>query len=296
MASTMLIKDHNSINDTFELLNICSTWILVRHQWLIDNMRSILTGENPPKLDDLIELNAVYSRNLALPKSLFNSFISAKSLLEASWAKVIKASHPMSGLTVFEQLNQYQQVAHQFMKQSKDANQQLWHEFSTRDTLTGALTRLTLNTCLSETLEHARRNKRPCAVVLLDQNNFKHINDEYGHLVGDQVLALTAEMLQKNLRQDDKLFRYGGDEWLILMPDTDRFNAKIIIERIQGVFTTHVFKANNDRTFFSNFSYGIAESDGYDAIDLLITDADYQLYAKKLKHKYSSNPDVIENQ
>ncbi|MGZ8271672.1 MAG: GGDEF domain-containing protein [Methylophilus sp.] len=288
--------DNNFTNDVLKLLNLCSSWILIRQQWLIDNMRSILTGENAPSFNDMVDFDNGTLINLKLPNNLVHTFNLTKSILELSWQKVIKASHPLTELTLVEQLNEYQLVAHQFMLDAKEASQLLWYEFTTRDTLTGAWTRLTLSACLKDELARSQRYKIPSSIVLLDQNNFKSINDSYGHLVGDKVLAMTAEVIQQNLRPNDKLFRYGGDEWLIVMPNTNRLQAQITVERIQNIYVTHTFNSNLGESFFSSFSFGIAESNDYDRIEHWIDDADYQLYAKKLKHKYSSNPDVTESQ
>jgi diguanylate cyclase (GGDEF)-like protein len=282
-------------NDTFQLLTFCSSWILVRQQWLVDNMRSILTGENTPRLDNMLEFNDTILSGLKLPKNLLNCFDATKSTLENSWHNIIKASHPLSGLTLFEQLNQYQQMSHQFMIDSKEANQRLWYEFTAHDSLTGARTRLTLNRCLADELARTKRYKTPSVIALLDQKNFKSVNDRYGHLIGDYVLAFTAELIQQNLRPIDKLFRYGGDEWLIVMPNTKEMEALITIDRIQRICTDHQFKSNLDESFSSNFSYGVAESNGHNTIKEWLAAADYQLYAKKLKHKFTTNLDALEN-
>lgn len=282
-------------NDTYQLLTFCSSWILVRQQWLVDNMRSILTGENTPRLDNMLEFDNTILSGLKLPKNLLNCFLTTKLTLENSWHNTIKASHPLSGLTLLEQLNQYQQMSHQFMTDSKEANQRLWYEFTAHDSLTGAWTRLTLNRCLMDELARTKRYKTPSVIALLDQNNFKSINDHYGHLIGDYVLAFTAELIQQNLRPVDKLFRYGGDEWLIVMPNTKKMQALTTIDRIQHICADHQFKSNLDEPFSSNFSYGIAESNGHNTLKEWIADADYQLYAKKLKRKLTANPDAPEN-
>jgi len=280
-------QEDKFINDSLQLLNFCSTWILVRQQWLVDNMRSILTGENTPSRDNIVEFDDANIANLNLSKNLLNNFYATQTLLEQSWQQAVKASHPMSGLSLLEQLNQYQQMLHQFMVASKEANQQLWYDFTARDSLTGAWTRFTLNTSLTDELIRAKRYKTPSVIALLDQNNFKSINDKYGHITGDSVLKNTAELIQQNIRPIDKLFRYGGDEWLILMPNTTRDEALTMIKRIYHLCATYTFTSALDESFSSTFSYGLAASSDHDNLKDWIADADYQLYTEKLKNKYA---------
>lgn len=278
-----LSHEEDIANHALELLSITSTWLLVRHQWLIDTMRCVLTGENLPPLPELEEFDQVIPENLKFSDNVTESFAEIKAALEAHWLETTKTIHPLSGLTIFEQLNNYQASAHNFMQASKEANEKLLHEFALRDALTGALTRLTLNFNLSQALNHATRYKEPCSIALLDQDKFKKINDYWGHVVGDQVLAKTAKIIQSNLRASDKLFRFGGDEWLIIMPSTPDTLAKKVLARIQDSYSAYEFKANNNEPFFSTFSYGIAESDKMKATKEWIIKADNKLYANKHK-------------
>lgn len=278
-----LSQEEDITNHALELLSITSTWLLVRHQWLIDTMRCVLTGENLPPLPELEEFDQVIPENLKLSDNVTENFEEIKMALEAHWLEATKTIHPLSGLTMFEQLNNYQASAHKFMQASKEANQKLLHELAMRDSLTGAWTRLTLNTSLFQALKHAVKHQEPCCIALLDQDKFKQINDRWGHVVGDQVLAKTAEIIQRNLRASDKLFRFGGDEWLIIMPSTPDTLAKKVLARIQDSYSAYEFKANNNEPFFSTFSYGIAESDKMKATKEWIIKADNQLYANKHK-------------
>ncbi|MFW5432642.1 MAG: GGDEF domain-containing protein [Methylophilaceae bacterium] len=274
-------NEEDIASNALELLSTTSTWLLVRHQWLIDNMRCLLTGEPAPALTTLKEFDDSIPKLLKLPDNLMANFTEVKSSLEKSWLEVTKATHPMSGLTVFEQLNNFQTLANSFMQTSKEANQKLLHEFAMRDSLTGAWTRLTLNSNLSKELCNSTQDQEPCSIALLDQDSFKVINDRWGHVAGDQALAKTAEIIQNNLRPTDKLFRFGGDEWLLLMPATSEALANTILKRVQAACSTHEFKSNNNESFFSTFSYGIAESNGTLTPLEWVTNADKQLYKDK---------------
>jgi len=103
-----------------------------------------------------------------------------------------------------------------------------------QDSLTGLGNRRALEEILS--LEEARlaRFGGTIAVVMADLANFKAINDRYGHLVGDRYLKETAECIQKNLRACDHAFRYGGDEFLLLLPGTDRKGVQEVMNRVRN--------------------------------------------------------------
>jgi diguanylate cyclase (GGDEF)-like protein len=147
------------------------------------------------------------------------------------------------------------------------------------DSLTGAFTRRVLDDRLQ--LEHARmqRYKHPCCVILMDIDNFKHINDEAGHLVGDQTLQKLAEILAHETRQTDIIVRYGGDEFVVLMPETDITQAADVAERIRQKSESGLAELGRPLTV----SCGVATwsgADGETSTDL-IRRADVALYRAK---------------
>lgn len=277
----MNYSEEDIASNTMNLLSATNTWILMRHQWLITKMRCILTGENSPPLSNLYQFDTLTPHHLNLPENLNTSFENIKQRLENSWDDAVKSHHPLSGLSIFEQLNLFQLQAHLFMQDSKELNEELWRDFTMRDPLTGALTRLTLKSNLLLELTRSQRHQHACTIALIDQNEFKKINDEWGHNVGDKVLMNTALVIQNNLRFGDKLYRYGGDEWLILMPDTNQKEAKLILERIQKASEKFQHSTNKQIKFHSSFHYGLAECSLYNNIDDWIATADKDLYAAK---------------
>ncbi|MFM8320295.1 MAG: diguanylate cyclase [Chloroflexota bacterium] len=104
---------------------------------------------------------------------------------------------------------------------------------ATTDALTGALNRRQLTLLADRELERAHRYQHPTSIIMLDIDHFKRINDQYGHAAGDQAIQKTAQILLENLRGADYLGRYGGDEFLIVLPETDRFRAQQAAERIR---------------------------------------------------------------
>lgn len=111
-----------------------------------------------------------------------------------------------------------------------------------RDSLTGLYNRLTLERMLPKLWTNAQTSKTPIMVAILDLDNFKDVNDDYGHMVGNELLREISSIIKKNLRDGDVVMMYGGEELIILLPETDGNGAKKPLERIRkriedGVFT-----------------------------------------------------------
>jgi diguanylate cyclase (GGDEF)-like protein/PAS domain S-box-containing protein len=105
---------------------------------------------------------------------------------------------------------------------------------ATTDPLTGTLNRRQMTNLANQELERAQRYGHPTSVILLDIDEFKEINDQYGHAAGDLALQYTAQTLQDNLRTIDFLGRYGGDEFVILLPETGQSEAVQVAERLRA--------------------------------------------------------------
>jgi two-component system cell cycle response regulator len=101
------------------------------------------------------------------------------------------------------------------------------------DTLTGLANRRFILTQLASQVSGARRHGRPLSVAIVDIDHFKPVNDRYGHLVGDQVLIAVARALAGHLRAEDQLGRLGGEEFLVLLPDTDAAAAARVTEKLR---------------------------------------------------------------
>ncbi len=101
------------------------------------------------------------------------------------------------------------------------------------DTLTNVFSRSFLRDLMQGEISRAERNSRPLALLMCDLDNFKHINDRYGHLMGDYVLAQMAAILKECVRGSDFVVRYGGDEFLVILAETDEPGARIVQGRIR---------------------------------------------------------------
>ncbi len=147
------------------------------------------------------------------------------------------------------------------------------------DPLTSAYNREFLQQRLPVEMEIAKQLTQPLSVAMIDVDHFKTINDRFGHEVGDRVLAEVAKRLRWAIRQDDLLVRYGGEEFIVLLPNTDMENAAQIGERMRNELNPKI-PADNTQIDV-RISVGIAQQKKGDEVSTLIKRADDALYAAK---------------
>ena len=120
--------------------------------------------------------------------------------------------------------------------------QRSFTRLATTDTLTGVYNRKSLNSRLDQVLALYKRNQQPVSVVICDIDWFKPINDKYGHLQGDRLLVQAAKLIRQSVRLSDSVYRVGGEEFLILMPETDAGGAAKAAEQLRLRFAENEFK------------------------------------------------------
>lgn len=169
-------------------------------------------------------------------------------------------------------------------------------DYSQRDQLTGLLNRRTFNDCVLRLLaprpaaaggeEAAERMPEPGTrrpppagnwLALLDLDHFKRVNDRFGHLYGDEVLLTTSQILKRSFRQSDLLFRFGGEEFVVILRDTDREGALAALEHFRAAMAAHVFPQLGQITV----SIGVVELKGRADVVDLVDRADRALYFAK---------------
>ncbi|MCQ2033227.1 diguanylate cyclase [Stutzerimonas kunmingensis] len=149
-----------------------------------------------------------------------------------------------------------------------------------RDSLTGLLKHADIKEQLALEVQRTTRTGKPASVVMLDLDHFKQINDTYGHAAGDNVIRALANLLRQRLRRIDSLGRYGGEEFVAVLPECSALQARRIFDEIRVRFAALSFNAG-DQEFRVTFSAGICETDGHSASGLLLEHADQALYAAK---------------
>jgi diguanylate cyclase (GGDEF)-like protein len=172
-------------------------------------------------------------------------------------------------------------ISDHYHAQLKSANERL-EEAAHRDLLTGLSNRRDMIKRLTNEMNRIQQTGQTLTILLVDVDHFKQVNDTFGHLVGDQVLADIADMMRSILRTSDLCARWGGEEFLLLLPDTDSTNAKKIAERLRQIIMNHAF-TGKDFSFSLTISIGGASSLPAQRLEDIIQAADTMLYqAKKL--------------
>lgn len=154
-------------------------------------------------------------------------------------------------------------------------------EISNRDGLTGVYNRRYLENRLSSEFDRTRRYGGTFSMILFDLDHFKKVNDTYGHLAGDKVLIEIAARVQNNLRSSDVIGRYGGEEFVLILPETILDGAGVFAERLREAIAQEpvVF---NDTIIPVTVSMGVTEMDGLlSNYGVLTHQADLALYASK---------------
>lgn len=153
------------------------------------------------------------------------------------------------------------------------------------DDVSGLYNQRKLNIDLKSFIERYQKHKHAFCVLFMDVDYFKKVNDSHGHLVGTKLLEMLAHEFKQLLRDGDLLYRYGGDEFVVLLPDTELAGGKIVGERILERIKSHFFEVStNDKHLSLNMSLsiGVAEcpTDASD-VDALLSFADKMMYGAK---------------
>jgi diguanylate cyclase (GGDEF)-like protein len=163
-------------------------------------------------------------------------------------------------------------------------NSQLFREVrenSVRDGLTGCFNRAHALEVLDGEIRRARRSKLPLSLIMFDLDNFKEINDRHGHLCGDAALAAIGARMKAELRGSDFKCRYGGDEFMVILPDTPLQGAKQVSDNLRLAFESHPISWNADQVkITASFGVGVVNPTDQDPM-AAIARADAALYRAK---------------
>jgi diguanylate cyclase (GGDEF)-like protein len=165
-------------------------------------------------------------------------------------------------------------------KEVAQATAALFERMALHDGLTGLLNRRALDERLVQEYERARRHGHPWAVALLDLDNFKGINDTHGHLVGDEVLKVAAQLCRTAVREVDSVARYGGEEFMVLFPESTTEMAAVVCERLRLQVAAYRWDglAPGLRVTISG---GVAGWSEVSSVQALLQAADSRLYQAK---------------
>ncbi len=150
------------------------------------------------------------------------------------------------------------------------------------DPLTKTRNRTSFNDTIEREYNLANRNNHHLSLIFIDVDHFKSINDTYGHEGGDIALASIASWIKESVRNSDIIFRYGGEEFVVLLSETSLDDAAITAERIRLAIESHTL-AYNMKTISMTASLGVSSLKGNDSIESFINRADNAMYQVKMK-------------
>lgn len=160
-----------------------------------------------------------------------------------------------------------------------------YYELSITDGLTGLYNSRHFYGQLQVEMERAERYEHPLSLLMLDVDNFKSYNDTFGHLEGDRVLGGLAQVIRESIRLSDSAYRYGGEEFVALLPETDRVEAVRVAERLRSSFEKRIFNPLTGEQVTMTISIGVSKFQIGDDSKEFIRRADAGTYAAKMQGK-----------
>lgn len=149
------------------------------------------------------------------------------------------------------------------------------------DALTGLYNRRRFHDILQKEFERSKRYSSPVSLLMIDIDHFKKINDRHGHLAGDHVLLEVAQIIQKNIRDVDTAARYGGEEYIVILPNTEKNDALTVAERMRTSIQNSSFQEINKDVITVSIGIAGLPEKHIDTEDKLIRSADLALYRSK---------------
>jgi diguanylate cyclase (GGDEF)-like protein len=236
-----------------------------------------------------IETDPRMRLQLRNPQYKTKSFISLPLKTDNQVVGVINVTDKLAEMEVFtdEDLRYLSLLAHQTVIQI--ANIRLCEKLSSlavTDALTGIFNHRFFQEGLNVEILRAQRYKHNLSLIIFDIDGFKNYNDRYGHLEGDRVLKSVAQEIRKNVRQVDIICRYGGDEFVVILPSTHTKGAKFVAEKVRNsVATLDLLNVENHKVIRVTLSGGVAELKEGMNKEQLINLADRALYTAKSEGK-----------
>ncbi|MGE5627227.1 MAG: diguanylate cyclase [Solirubrobacterales bacterium] len=254
---------------------------------IIATNKNILSSDKPENLNALLKLSAEDSRKLMEVKNnqfevIGGYYIYKVNVANAPWglysvvpmysllSKCIFYSLPVLGICTI--LIFLLREVERRIKLERTL-----HEVAITDQLTGLGNRYHFDEKVFEEMERADRYKRHLTMIIFDLDHFKTINDTYGHPIGDEVLKQTSEIAKGIIRSTDMLFRFGGEEFIILMPETDISGAEVVAEKIRSALESNMHPVGVSVTA----SFGAAERSHNESFTNWYKRADKALYSAK---------------
>ncbi|MFL9813918.1 diguanylate cyclase [Stutzerimonas sp. VN223-3] len=258
--SQMLVQTLSDPSKLFEVMHAFNPEVL-----LLDvNM----PGCSGPELAQMIRLNDEWLRVTII-------YLSAETDINRQMAALLKAGDDFITKPISD--NALIAAVYSHAQRARSLSTAL-----SRDSLTGLLKHADIKEQVALEVERSLRNGKPASVVMVDLDHFKQVNDQYGHAAGDNVIRSLANLMHQRLRRIDSLGRYGGEEFVAVLPDCTTEQAWQIFDEIRQRFSALRFHAGA-QTFTVSLSAGISATDGHASASALLEHADQALYVSKHK-------------
>ena len=160
-------------------------------------------------------------------------------------------------------------------------SEQRFRELSITDDLTGLYNSRHFFSRLKAEIERTNRYRHPLSLLILDLDNFKRYNDNFGHLAGDRVLSATGDIIKKSIRSTDSAYRYGGEEFAVILPESNEPEALQFAERIRVTLKNEALYADREEKLRVTVSIGVAQYIPREEITAFIKRADQNMYTAK---------------
>jgi diguanylate cyclase (GGDEF)-like protein len=179
------------------------------------------------------------------------------------------------------QYKAYDKSALRFRLSLRKMLSEAWDYLRYTDPLTGVMTRSAMAARIEAEQDRGKRSGQTCCIGMMDLDYFKAVNDTHGHQAGDKVLETVANHVNEHLRRYDQVFRYGGEEFLVLLPNTTTSNAKMVLDRMRNSIKRKAIKIDKKKSIHVTASFGVAELLTESPPESSIEMADQALYQAK---------------
>ncbi|NDV24632.1 sensor domain-containing diguanylate cyclase [Desulfovibrio sp. JC022] len=215
-------------------------------------------------------------------EKLIEELMEVKELQEDNAAQLATLLHELDEKNyALEQEITERKKAEQKLKESEERFKNL----SITDQLTGLFNRRHMLDVAEKEIFKSRNTGHPLSVMLMDVDDFKMFNDTYGHAAGDDILEAIGLIIRNNIRGRDKAFRYGGEEFMVILPETNGLEAIKVAESIRTALAAFEYRPANEEPVYKTISIGVAEFSNDESLEKVIKRADDNMYRCKIKGK-----------
>jgi len=254
------------------------------HVHFVDmSVATIASGQNCPEKCICILHDVTAEKEAEVRREeLIEELMEVKELQEDNAAQLATLLHELDEKNyALEQEIAERKRAEQKLKESEER----FKYMSITDQLTGLYNRRHMLDVAEKEIHMSRKTGLPLSILLMDVDDFKIFNDTYGHAAGDVVLQSIGTIIKETIREKDKAFRYGGEEFMVILPETNGQQAMQVAESIRNTLEAHEYRPHQGNPVHKTISIGVAEFTRNESLEKAIKRADDNMYRCKIKGK-----------